>query len=81
MSRAADSLLETALRLPESERADLAARLIESLDPSQDEGAGTAWAEEIRRRTEDLDRGRVRPIPWSEARRRILDDSDGPEAG
>ena len=30
------------------------------------------WSEEIRRRLDEVDTGTVRPIPWSEARRRIL---------
>jgi putative addiction module component (TIGR02574 family) len=72
--------MEAALRLPESERADLAARLIDSLDPGADDDAEAAWSEEIRRRVDDLKNGRVRSIPWDEVRR-MLDEPDASEAG
>jgi putative addiction module component (TIGR02574 family) len=65
-------LLERALKLPEGERADLAVRLLDSLDPETEADRQTAWDQEIRRRIEDLDSGRVKPVPWREARRRIL---------
>jgi putative addiction module component (TIGR02574 family) len=76
MTRPANQLLDEALRLPDPDRAELAARLIESLDPSTDDDADTLWGEEIRQRLDDLDHGRVATIPWSEAQRMILDDAD-----
>lgn len=56
----------------DSERAALAARLIDSLDSAVDEDAGSAWADEFRLRTVQLDSGEVTPIPWSEAWQVIL---------
>ncbi len=44
MDRHPREILESALALPESERADLAASLIRSLDSDVDEDANTAWA-------------------------------------
>jgi putative addiction module component (TIGR02574 family) len=76
MTRQAANLLEEALRLSDSERAELAARLIESLEPDAEDDVESAWGEEIRRRLDDLDQGRVQPVPWPEARRLILDDTD-----
>ena len=64
-------LLQTALLLPDKERADLAASLILSLDQPFDADARDAWAEEVRRRVADLDSGAVKPIPWDEARQII----------
>ena len=64
-------LLVEALRLPEEERAALAGELIDSLDSEVDPDAEAAWAAEIRTRVSDLDAGRARTVPWSEARRRI----------
>jgi putative addiction module component (TIGR02574 family) len=82
MTPPGESLLEAALRLPEPERADLAARLIDSLDPAHDDAAAEpAWGQEILGRLDDLDQGRVSTVPWPEARRRIADDSDAAEAG
>ncbi|MGP0070262.1 MAG: addiction module protein [Isosphaeraceae bacterium] len=76
MTRPAHQLLDEALRLPDPDRAELAARLIESLDPTTDDDADTLWGEEVRQRLDDLDKGRVATIPWPEARRMILDDAD-----
>ena len=65
-------LLREALKLSPEERAALAAALLESLDEGVDEGAEAAWAAEIAKRLQELDAGRVQPVPWAEARRRIL---------
>jgi putative addiction module component (TIGR02574 family) len=81
MTRPADPVTEAALRLPESERADLAARLIDSLDPTRDDDVESAWDREVLGRLDDLDQGRVRPVSWAEARQRIADDSDASEPG
>ncbi len=63
MEHDTDELLERALKLPAEARAALAGSLIDSLDET--------WAVEIARRLDDLRAGRVKLIPWSEARRRI----------
>ena len=76
MTEPPSQLLAEALRLPDEQRGDLAARLIESLDPTVDADAEAAWGEEIRQRLDELDSGAVSPVPWSEARRQILDDAD-----
>lgn len=65
-------LLEEALKLSPEARAALAASLLESLDEEVDEGAEAAWADEIAKRIRELDSGAVIPVPWSEARRKIL---------
>jgi putative addiction module component (TIGR02574 family) len=69
-----ENVLVAALRLPVEARAAVAAELIESLDdPEQaEDDVEAAWSEEIRWRLDDVDSGRVTPIPWSEARQRIL---------
>ncbi len=64
-------LLKEALKLPPEARAALAGYLLESLDQEVDEGAEAAWQVEIDRRLRELDSGKVKPIPWSEARRKI----------
>jgi hypothetical protein len=65
-------VFEDALRLPKEARAALAAELIATLDDEVDPDAEALWSEEIRRRLDEVDSGAVRPVPWSEARRRIL---------
>lgn len=53
---------DEALRLPEPDRAVLAAALLESLAPETRDDA-TDWDAEPQRRIAELDRGRVVPIP------------------
>jgi putative addiction module component (TIGR02574 family) len=65
-------VLEEALRLPPEGRAALAARLLESLDDGVDEDAEAEWGKEIARRIDALDKGSVKTVPWSVARRQIL---------
>lgn len=73
MSSNAKSVRVAALRLPMRSRAKLAADLIDSLDGESDDPAEVegAWAKEIERRLAEFDSGKVKSIPWAEARRRI----------
>ena len=64
-------LIAAVLKLPIEARAALAARLIESLDGEVDEDAEAQWLEEVERRVEDVDSGRVATVPWSEVRASI----------
>ena len=80
MNATAKELYGSALQLSDAERAELAALLIASLDPEYDRNLDEAWEAEIKRRTDELDAGAVKAIPWSEARCMILGHSDGPTA-
>jgi putative addiction module component (TIGR02574 family) len=64
-------LLKKALALPPEARAALAGSLLESLDDTVDSSAQEEWSREIARRIEELDSGKVKPVPWAEARRQI----------
>ncbi len=77
MTKPASELLAEAMHLPDTDRGDLAAKLIDSLDPQSEADVEQAWCEEIRRRIEDIRTGQIQSIPWSEARKMILDDADG----
>ena len=81
MSPRADRLFQDALSLPDRERADLAGRLIDTLDSGADADAQAAWAVEVERRLAELDAGEVTPVPWPIARRRILGQADGHSEG
>jgi putative addiction module component (TIGR02574 family) len=73
MSSDVSELLKRALALPPEARAALAGSLLESLDEGPaDEGVEAAWSEEIKRRIEELDSGKVKPIPWEDARREVV---------
>jgi len=71
MTQQVFDLLQKALSLSEEERADLACSLMESLDAAVDEGAESAWNEEISRRIAELDSGKAKTVPWDEVQRRI----------
>ena len=72
MAPDAQEILDAALKLNDQEKAAIAASLIESLDPEYDEGCDEAWAAEIAKRMREIDNGEVKTIPWSEARRMIM---------
>jgi putative addiction module component (TIGR02574 family) len=71
MTEEVSDLLKKALALPPEARAALAGSLLESLDDTVDRSAEEAWSQEIARRIEELDSGKVKPIAWPEARRQI----------
>ena len=81
MSEIPADLLAAALRLPEDAREELADRLYESLGPPDAGDVDAAWAEEIKRRIDDLESGRAKAIPWEQARRMIFGDGDESDAG
>jgi putative addiction module component (TIGR02574 family) len=66
----AGELLKQALTLSEKERAELASNLIDSLDPIVDSDAELAWQEEVARRLEEVESGKVKTISWDEVRRK-----------
>lgn len=66
----AGELLKHALTLTDKDRAELASHLIDSLDPTVEPDAELAWQEEIARRLEDVESGRVNTIPWDEVQRK-----------
>jgi putative addiction module component (TIGR02574 family) len=71
MTSDVSELLKKALALPPEARAALAGSLLESLDDTVDASAEEEWGREIARRIEELDSGKVKPVPWAEARRQI----------
>jgi putative addiction module component (TIGR02574 family) len=77
MNIQSQQLLESALSLPESDRAELAASLIHSLDPVRDSDVDAAWAEEIKRRIESIDRGEVKLVPWDDVMQEMRDRRNG----
>ena len=60
-----------ALALPASARAELAHRLLISLDESHDDDAEAFALREALRRSDELDRGVVRPVPLADAMERL----------
>jgi len=69
-----EALLQEALKLPPTERADVAAALLASLDeePADNlEEVEKAWAAEIERRARRVLAGESAGVPWEQVRRRI----------
>ncbi|CAN5268060.1 hypothetical protein BH23BAC3_BH23BAC3_01450 [soil metagenome] len=56
----------SALELDEKHRAELAKRLIKSLDEQVDDDIEQAWIDEVHRRKEEMKSGKVTPIPGEE---------------
>jgi len=78
MNTTSQQLLQSALLLPEADLAEIAAELIGSLDGETGEDVEAAWDEEIKRRIEEIDSGKVKMVPWEEARKMIFGETDGP---
>ena len=68
VSREVDELYGRAIDLSPEDRAELAGLLLQSIEEPADEGVEEAWAAEIERRLAEYRAGRVKSIPWSEAR-------------
>ena len=69
-------IFEAALSLSDSERAELTALLLDSLEVPADEDVEAAWLVEIERRMQEIDSGTVELVPWAEARERLHRDLD-----
>ncbi len=71
MTRSPNSVFSAALALPAEKRAELAHRLIRSLDgpePAAAEQAeiDAAWAKETERREKEIDEGRAQLVPFED---------------
>ncbi len=62
MATVAQTLEAAALALPEKDRAELAQSLLRSLDATAGEGSDLEWAQEAKRRYEELQDGSVEGI-------------------
>ena len=64
------ALQEAALELPPDERADLAQKLLLSLDDPAERELAETWLSEAERRAGELERREVQPIAAEEVRRK-----------
>lgn len=65
-----DRVLEAALALPESERAELVDTLISTFAPEDAAPLDDAWLAEINRRSNEFDAGGVQTLSWAEVKDR-----------
>jgi putative addiction module component (TIGR02574 family) len=66
-----EELFSQALSLPDHERAELAALLLESLDEQTEADVDQAWADEIERRCAAVDAGEAVTTDWETFRQRV----------
>ena len=74
MGTVAEDVFSKALGLPEADRAELARRLLLSLEPEATEQVTAqeeAWAALIEERARSIDEGRATLVPWEEVRARL----------
>jgi putative addiction module component (TIGR02574 family) len=67
MSKNGAQVLEEALALPPDERAELADRLLSSLDTQRQRKIDILWAEEVEDRVDAFERGEIRTVSTKEA--------------
>ncbi len=60
-----------ALELPENDRLVLAAHLLISVEPPADHHVEEAWSQEIKKRIEEIDSGRIQAVPGELALARL----------
>ena len=78
MTTDALDLLNQALGLSASDRAEIVARLLESLDGPVEQGVEEAWNREIARRLAQIDAGEVELVSWDLATGKIFGSMDAP---
>ena len=71
MARDLKDIAAEALELPLTERAELASRLLESLDDLSEEEADQLWAEEAERRYAEYKAGNIQAVPAEEVFARL----------
>jgi putative addiction module component (TIGR02574 family) len=71
MSKTGQEVLHEALQLGLSERAELVAELLASLDGEPDEDVEAAWAAEVARRAARARSGEDPGKPWDEVREQV----------
>jgi len=69
MTREVQDLLQQAMTLSVTDRAELAGSLLDTLDDVVDEDVEVAWQEEIALRLRALESGKAETVSWTEARR------------
>ncbi len=71
MATSIERVAEQAMKLPAESRAELADRLVESLDSEEIGRIDRLWLDEAKRRRDEVRSGRVKTISGEAARRRV----------
>ena len=70
MGKSVAEIYKEASELNESDRAQLAGLLLESVESDPDQDVEQAWVAEIDKRLKSVDDGSATMIPWEEVKRR-----------
>lgn len=71
MRSAVEEVVQRALELDEEERAEVASRVLASLE-ERDAAAEVAWDAELERRANEMESGAVEGIPWEDLREKLM---------
>jgi putative addiction module component (TIGR02574 family) len=77
MSPTTEQLLDAALALPDEDRLELVEALAASLRPTDRPPFDESWRAVIQRRSAELRRGEVVPVPWEEVKRKARENAGG----
>jgi putative addiction module component (TIGR02574 family) len=80
MSRKADAVLTLALDLSETDRAEIARALFDSLVSRPDPTVEKAWRREVAKRIKALEAGEVEVVPWEVLRDELRARASEPRA-
>lgn len=72
MERNAEAVLRKVLTLPESDRAEIAGALLESIESRENADIEAEWRQEVAVRVAALDAGEAETVPWKEVRDRLI---------
>ena len=70
-----EKLISRALKMPARDRAEIAEKLILSLNDKYDKDVEVAWQREVQKRISDIEGGRTKCIPWEEVRTSLHKDT------
>lgn len=67
-----DDVVRRALDLKEEDRAEVAARILDSLETRGSEEADAAWVKELEKRAAEMESGAVAGVSWEEVQEHLL---------
>jgi len=70
-----EKLISRALKMPARDRAEIADKLILSLNDKYDKDVEIAWQKEVQKRIADIEGGLTKCIPWEEVRASLHKDT------
>lgn len=68
-------MISQALKMSARDRAEIAEKLIFSLNDKYDKDVEIAWQKEVQKRIADIEGGLTKSIPWEEVRKKLYKDS------